>query len=79
MGKIFKGVGKKTVGTFKKTVPRFKKFGKRIAEEIVIDIISEGVGAIAKAIGESILGVNNPPVTPEDSKYADEVSVACKA
>lgn len=68
MGKNFKGVGKKTVGAFKKTVPRLKRFGKRIAEEIVIDVIlSEGVGAIAEAIGESILGVDNPPVTPGDS------------
>ncbi|ELK33130.1 Cathepsin L1 [Myotis davidii] len=42
-------------------------------EEIAIDVIlSEGVGAIAEAIGESIVGVNNPPVTPEDSDHADE-------
>lgn len=74
LGKNFKGVGKKTVGAFKKNVPRLKKFGKRIAEEIVADIIlSEGMGAIAEAIGESILGVNNSPVIPEDSDHADEL------
>lgn len=76
-GKFFKGVGKKIVGAFIKKAPKLKEVGKRIGEKIVVDLIlSEGVGEIVEAIGGSILGDNNPPMTPEDSDYGNEVSVA---
>lgn len=75
MGKIFRGLGKKIIRIFKNKTPKLKKFGKRIGEEFLVNaIVSEGLGEIAQAIGESVLGDNLPV-----SLKGDEVSVACNA